>query len=650
MSKLKIVRPADVRRWLADGGLAPDRLASIGRKRLSSAFLEDELGVPPHLRFVSEQLAAEAEEAGEEPPSTAEALASIPFYSLCRGLFLPLAMMAPEKAAQVFGVAIDDPPDAKGREALLARFLEAEVGLSTQEKIACILGDPFIGRASTFRRERLLRLLSTIELRSRAEQLDALTRVGDVAVLYAEARDELKGAPPLTAGEVLRTLRYLPDIPLRERLEHVRALLLRCGKLEAYFLAKLLLRKAGFGFEYQGALLGRVLGERFGAPPEAVDHAMSLTDPFHVAEVLEREGPEGLRKVRLQPLVPLRPCLAGGNAEDVSRFPVWVEKKYDGVRFMLHKHTDARGAVLCGAYTRNRRDWLELVPGLRQTITMLPGRSWVLDGELYGTVMDLDGARPATVYEVHGSLGGAPERPVSLRFAAFDLLYYDGQELTAQVLQLRQQWLQRMLAPVAMLPLPIPIVMAEGQLAQSKADLNRLFGHFRAQGYEGIITKELDSPYMLATRDKRWGKRKPQITLDLVLQAASFAVTTKQHAGVFGSYIIGARDPQGGFATVGDVAGVDQLRDREIQQLIMRDGLLTGRRIEVASASGARPGVELRPSIVVTVKFEGIVHDKLTGRLSLRDPKIALIRPDKPANEADSIQALEELYVRQRLG
>jgi hypothetical protein len=45
----------------------------------------------------------------------------------------------------------------------------------------------------------------------------------------------------------------------------LRSLLQRCGKLEAYFLAKLVLKKAGFGFDYEGPLLARALGERFGA-------------------------------------------------------------------------------------------------------------------------------------------------------------------------------------------------------------------------------------------------------------------------------------------------------------------------------------------------------------------------------------------------
>ena len=444
-------------------------------------------------------------------------------------------------------------------------------------------------------------------------------------------------------------MHLIPDEPRKVKFDLLRSILERCGKVEAYFIAKLMLRKAGFGFDYQGPLLARVIGKMYGAPEEQVAHAMALTDAFHVARVLEEEGVEGLRAIRLQPLVPVRPALAGSMVDSLDNFPVWVERKYDGIRFMLHKSTGANGAVLCGAYTRTRGDWLEQVPGLDATIKMLPARDAIVDGELYGAVLDLDGVRPASVYEVYGSLQGEVARPVTLKFAAFDLIYVNGQDLTQFPLEQRRQYLASLAGPMANFQTPIPLNVCEGQMAATKDDVNRLYHHFRSQGYEGVITKDPHGPYLLSTRDPSWAKRKPEITLDLVLLGATYAVTTKQNAGVFGSYVIGAKTPKG-FEYVGDVAGVDKIRDAQIQQEIMRDGLMTGRRIERPSSSGTRPGVELRPSIVVTVKFEGIVRDQVTGDLSLRDPKLAVIRSDKSAEETDSIDMLQEIYLKQRVG
>src|SRR5690349_5097667 len=104
---------------LASGNLA-ELCRSIGQKRPSDEYLERAFGLPLHLRFAVEKL---ADERGDLP---AETLDSIPFYSLCRAVFLPLSAMSPERAAQLFGLRIDPPPDTVAREALLRRFFEKD--------------------------------------------------------------------------------------------------------------------------------------------------------------------------------------------------------------------------------------------------------------------------------------------------------------------------------------------------------------------------------------------------------------------------------------------------------------------------------------------------------------------------------------------
>ncbi|MDA1016310.1 MAG: hypothetical protein O3A00_17865 [Planctomycetota bacterium] len=643
---MKTVQLNDVRNWFSAADNLAEYTNSIGQKHTDPEFLESALKLPLHLQFLIERL-----EADDDSAEFDTHLESIPFYSLCRGLFLPLSMMNATKAAQVFGLRVNEPPDTAGRETLVAQFFDKDVGLTLTEKLGCVLGDVFLGKKSTVQRDSLLRLLMSLQMSSRRDLLDRLTRVGDVAVLFAENRPTLRGDNPLSAAEVVRTLRFIPQTRLTQKFNVLRSLIVRCGKLEAYFIAKLLLRKAGLGFEYQGPMLANLLAAKFDAPAEQVGHAMALTDAFKVARVLTEEGVDGLKKIQLQPLVPVRPTLAGGTTDDIEHFPVWVERKYDGIRLMLHKSTDNQGSVLCGAYTRNRGDWLEQIPGLDASIKLIPARNCIVDGELYGTLLDMDaGVRPASVYEVYAALQGETLQPVSLKFAAFDLVYLNGRDHTNLPLNQRRQWLSNLFAGLSNVRTPIPLSVSEGQLANSKDDLNRLFHHFRAQGYEGIITKDLNSPYLLAARDPHWRKRKPEITLDLVLLGATFAVTEKERAGVFGSYVIGAKTAKGGYQIVGDVAGVDRVRDAEIQGEIMREGLATGTRIERPSASGARPGIELRPSIVVTIKFEGIARDQVTGELSLRDPKIAVIRSDKSAMEADTLDSLREIHLRQRVG
>lgn len=60
--------------------------------------------MPQHLQFLIGKLSEE----NESMPGNA--LDSISFYSLCRGLFLPLSMLDPERTASIFGLQTTPPP------------------------------------------------------------------------------------------------------------------------------------------------------------------------------------------------------------------------------------------------------------------------------------------------------------------------------------------------------------------------------------------------------------------------------------------------------------------------------------------------------------------------------------------------------------
>ena len=575
---MKIIHTNDVAEWYREAADLAQFTRHLGHGE------RDELGpsvdLPLHLQFAIEQLAKE-----REGPLPRSALDSISFYSLCKGLFLPLSGLSAERIGQLFGIAYQ--PPGEPMESLCRRFLDKEIGLSLIQKIALLLGDPFLGKRSTFRRDSLVRLLRSIRLLPRNKVLDRLTVVGDVAILFAEAYRAIHGEPPLTMLEVLETLRHLPGTKRTKQFVVLRSLFERCGKMEAYFPDQAADAQRRFRLRLSRSVLGqaarRTLQGRAGADRKCPRHCRS----DRPGPALDRQRRRGVARNPHSPALACAPALASLGGENIAHFPVWVERKYDGVRLLLHKTTDAHGGILCGAYTRNRNDWLEMIPGLARTIPLLPARDCIVDGELFGLIADIEGPRPASVYEVFTSLQGEPIRPVQLRYAAFDILYVNGVDLTRQTLSARRQSLSAVITPLAHYPLPIPMILTEGFLAQSKEEVNRLFQHFRAQGYEGIIAKDLQGTYHLAARDPSWVKRKPEITLDLVLMGGIFAVTSKETAGLFGSYVIGARTPTGGFEIVGDVAGVDKVRDQALQSEVMRLGLLDGPAHRAARAPAA---------------------------------------------------------------
>src|SRR5262245_13046303 len=135
---MHVVDDSTVRSWFHSGENLEQLTGALGSSRPSPEYMETVLGMPLHVQFVVERLAAE-----KRP---LEQLNTIPFYSLCRALFIPLMRMHPEKAAQLFRLEIERPPDTAGRAALVERFLDKDIGLTAVQKIACLVGDPFVGR------------------------------------------------------------------------------------------------------------------------------------------------------------------------------------------------------------------------------------------------------------------------------------------------------------------------------------------------------------------------------------------------------------------------------------------------------------------------------------------------------------------------
>ncbi|MGH9848200.1 MAG: hypothetical protein ACREEM_56705, partial [Blastocatellia bacterium] len=374
-----IVTADAVKQWLFDRGVVVGVGEMMQVAPLSREEWMDQFDIPAH---VAVALTGLVEREGEES-LRAEALDSIPFVSLCRGVLLPLAAIAREKVQALFGVAAGEPLDAAARMKLVEDFFRREIGLTVEEKVAVLLGEPYGGRKGGFRRDSLFNTAASLALTSRSELAERLARIGDPAAVVAELRPVNPPDAPLSAREVMLALRSLPGRGRIERTLVLRSLFSRTGRLEAYFLSRLLMRYGVPGFEFQTDLLARLVAERFGVDGEAVATAAALLNLPEVAGILEREGEAGLRRIRLQPLLAFRPALAGAAIDESARYPLWVERKYDGVRLLLHKETDVQGNVLVAAFTRQRNDWTDLVPGIEAVARSIPARRVILDGELY---------------------------------------------------------------------------------------------------------------------------------------------------------------------------------------------------------------------------------------------------------------------------
>jgi len=173
--------------------------------------------------------------------------------------------------------------------------------------------------------------------------------------------------------------------------------------------------------------------------------------------------------------------------------------------------------------------------------------------------------------------------------------------------------------------------------AASTDELEELFAAAQARGNEGLMIKDLDSPYTPGKRGKAWLKMKRELaTLDVVVTAVEYG--HGKRIGVLSDYTFAVWNGD----TLENIGkAYSGLTDAEIAK--MTQWFLD----HTIEDQGFRRVVE--PKIVLEVAFNNMMQsDRHESGYALRFPRIVRLRPDKTADEADTIERAGEIYARQR--
>ncbi len=371
----------------------------------------------------------------------------------------------------------------------------------------------------------------------------------------------------------------------------------------------------------QGALAGLMvdaIAKAAGVPGEAARRALMLSgDLTRTAELALAEGEEGLRGVGLElfrPVLPMLASTAESAREAVGSFErASVEWKLDGIRIQIHRRDDE-----VRIYTRNLNDITQSLPGIVHAVQPLPVRQAVFDGEALW--MDLEG--PASFQDTVSQIDSeAP--PEGIVTFLFDLLHVDGDDLLDTPLEQRAARLEA-IAPQLKIP---------GVLTSDPGEGQRVLDEALAAGHEGVVVKDAASLYGAGRRGKAWRKVKPVRTYDLVVLGAEWGHGRRQ--GWLSNLHLGARDPRTGeFVMVGKTFKglTDELLEWQTKELLERE---TGRQGITVFA---------RPELVVEIALDGVQSStRYPGGVALRFARVKRYRPDKSAEEADTIDELRAL-------
>jgi DNA ligase-1 len=300
----------------------------------------------------------------------------------------------------------------------------------------------------------------------------------------------------------------------------------------------------------------------------------------------------------------------------------WLaEWKWDGIRAQVVR----RGGEAF-LWSRGEELLKGRFPELEAAATHLPD-GVVLDGEVLAY---RDGVLPFSVLQTRiGRQKLAPkvlaEAPVA--FMAYDLLEEKGADARARPLVERRQALAHVLEGRSPRLLLSPEVAAPTWTA-----LGARRGEARSRHVEGLMLKRLASPYRAGRRRGDWWKWKiDPFTVDAVLLYAHPG--HGRRATLFTDYTFAVWH-EGQLVPV--AKAYSGLSDEEIREL---DGWIRRHTLEKYG-----PNRAVEPVQVFELAFEGIAPStRHRSGVAVRFPRILRWRKDKPAAEADTLDALRAL-------
>jgi ATP-dependent DNA ligase len=165
--------------------------------------------------------------------------------------------------------------------------------------------------------------------------------------------------------------------------------------------------------------------------------------------------------------------------------------KYDGYR--MHARL-GRGSVQL--LTRTGLDWTHKYPSIAATVSILPAKQAYLDGELCGITRD--GKTSFSMIQTASDTGNAD----ALIFFIFDLLYLDGEVVSAAPLRERKGRLRDLLSNAG-----APLQYSDHQIGRGP----EFYARACESSLEGIISKRANAPYVPGDRGLRGEGQVPEL-------------------------------------------------------------------------------------------------------------------------------------------
>jgi len=530
----------------------------------------------------------------------------------------------------------------------------------------------------------LWRIVAELAGKDEGDLTVAYRKLGDIGSVAAAVLPERAGQGPavLEVKEAFRQVAAARGPAAKSAM--VRDLLARATPLEAKYIVKIITGDLRIGLKE--SLVEEAIAKAYGAALADVQRAnMLLSD---IGETLRLAVEDRLAHAKMRMFHPIGFMLASpidSTEEGLSYFSeAAIEDKYDGIRAQAH--------VLNGEvrfFSRTRDEITESFPELPDALCGLPHDA-ILDGEIVAwdypensaqmqewvdeplaeagemKANNLGRAYPFSVLQQRLGRKKVSEkmlRDIPVVYLAFDVLYADGELLIDHPLRERARVLDGLMRAERIThhretkshrksgqarlvfeqdnpenDAAVRVIRAPMFGASTPEELEELFVAARARGNEGLMIKDLASTYTPGKRGKSWLKMKRELaTLDVVVTAVEFG--HGRRIGVLSDYTFAVWDAdKARLLNIGKAySGLTDVEIAEMTHWFLEHTI---------EDQGFRRTVE--PMIVLEVAFNNMMRsDRHESGYALRFPRIMRLRPDKSAEDADTIERASEIYKNQ---
>jgi len=474
------------------------------------------------------------------------------------------------------------------------------------------------------------------------EFLNAFNQTGDVGTSTKILMEQMQlkrqstlSQKPLTISNVTKAIEAIAEaIGPKSRIKKKRlieTLLSQASALEAKYLIKVLGGEMRHGFSE--GLMEEAIATAFNVDATLVRRAnLLISDLGLVAKISLNEGNAGLEKIKITLFHPIKPMLAESvqNVDEVFKAhngASSLEYKPDGARVQIHKHGEH-----VRVFSRRLTDVTQSLPDIVDLVKQnLHADEAIIEGE--AIAVGVDGKpkpfqylmrRFRRVKEIEETL---KEVPVQLQL--FDIVYLDGRQLIDLPYSVRRRKLAEICGK---------ILLTKQIFASNMKVAQEFFEGALANGYEGLIAKEPNSPYTPGVRGKKWLKlKRVPDTLDLVVVAADYGYGYR-YAWLSDYYLAARNLETNKYEIVGKC--FTGLTDDEIQWM-------TQQLNEIKLSHQGRTATVV-PKIVLEIAFTEIQRSPTyRSGYALRFARIVRIRDDKAPQDVDTVQRIAEMFERQ---